>query len=91
MCKEEAKYSIMVKFRLSVGERGQICVPRAVREEFNNTQEIEMIANLRSAVIFPVGASAKEVLRSLEVIKLDLEHRVEHEENQKSGNISNTS
>jgi len=64
----------MVKYKLKTNPVGQIYFPKEIREELG--QNLELIANARSALIFPEGEPINSILRSLGVIKKDLENRL---------------
>ena len=61
--------------------QGQYYLPKVVRNEFG--PKLELLADAKAGVIFPVGTSAQAVLESLEVIQKDLEHRVRLEKEEK--------
>jgi bifunctional DNA-binding transcriptional regulator/antitoxin component of YhaV-PrlF toxin-antitoxin module len=68
----------LVKFRLKTNPVGQIYLPKEVREELGD--RYILVANSRAAVIFPEDAPLELVIKSLEVIILDLKNRLELEE-----------
>ena len=67
----------MVKFRIKANPVGQFYFPKEIREELG--ESLELIANAKTAVVFPEGTPLDIVLKSLDVIKSDLEHRLEME------------
>lgn len=67
----------MVKFRLKANDFGQIYLPKEVREELGRS--LELVGNAKTAVIFSAGLKAVDVLKSLRVLMLDLQHRAELE------------
>ena len=66
----------MVKFKASINPHGQVYLPSEIRQELN-TKELEIIGNTKTIVIFPKGTSPADVLKSLEVVQLDLKHRAD--------------
>lgn len=70
----------MVKFRIKANPVGQFYFPKEIREELG--ESLELIANAKTAVVFPEGTPLDIVLKSLDVIKSDLEHRLEMERRQ---------
>ena len=67
----------MVKFRIKANPVGQFYFPKEIREELG--ESLELIANAKTAVVFPEGTPLDIVLKSLDVIKSDLQHRLEME------------
>ncbi|MDI6813892.1 MAG: hypothetical protein QMD10_10175 [Desulfitobacteriaceae bacterium] len=67
-----------MKLKLKANPGGQFYFPKTIRDEWGN--ELELVPNLKSGVIYPAGTPAREVLKSLEVIRADFEHRAELEE-----------
>lgn len=63
----------MVELQTKFHKSGHIYIPKELREAFG--REMKIIANAVAALFFPAEMSYENVLRSLEVIKLDLEHR----------------
>lgn len=74
-----------MKFKLKANPRGQFYFPKEIRDEWGH--DLELVPNLRSGAIYPAGMSAKEVLRSLQVVIADLKHRAEIENSISSGEI----
>jgi bifunctional DNA-binding transcriptional regulator/antitoxin component of YhaV-PrlF toxin-antitoxin module len=66
----------LVKFRTQINAYGQLYLPKEIREELN-TKQIEMLGDARTIVIYAKGLGPAEVLRSLKVVEVDLEHRAE--------------
>jgi len=67
----------LVKFRIKANPVGQFYFPKEIREELG--ESLELIANAKTAVVFPEGTPLDIVLKSLDVIKSDLQHRLEME------------
>ena len=69
----------MVKFKLKANDYGQIYLPREVREELG--RNLVLIGNTKTAVLFSAGVKTSDILKSLKVLMLDLQHRAELERN----------
>ncbi len=67
-----------MKFRLKANPQGQFYFPKTLRDEWGH--ELEIIPDTEAGAIYPTGMTAKEVLRSLQVVIEDLKHRAEIEE-----------
>ena len=67
----------MVKFEASVNSQGKVYLPSEIRRQLG--AQVEILGNAKAIVIFPKGTSAEHVLRSLDVVRLDLKHRVQLE------------
>jgi len=67
----------MVKFIVKSNTFGQFYFPKLLRRELGGI--IEVITCTKTAVIFPAGMPLKDVLKGLEVIRLDLKNRLELE------------
>ena len=65
----------MVKFKIKSNPVGQYYFPKEIREEFGEV--LELIANANAAVVFPEGTPLDLVLKSLEVIRMDLLNRLQ--------------
>jgi len=72
-----------VKYSSKSNIKRQYYLPREVAEMLG--REAELIPNAHALVMFPKGASARKVLRSVEVIKHDLENQIAAEEEEKKG------
>jgi bifunctional DNA-binding transcriptional regulator/antitoxin component of YhaV-PrlF toxin-antitoxin module len=66
-----------MKINLKANIQGQIYIPKLLRDQWGN--EYVLIPNAQGGLLFPKGVKAKDALKSLEVIKKDLEHRAEME------------
>ena len=73
----------MVRFKVKANPVGQFYFPKEIREELG--ENLELIANAKTAVIFPEGVPLDVVLKSLEVIRLDLKNRLEMEKQKSQG------
>jgi hypothetical protein len=67
-----------MKIELKANHQGQIYMPKLLRDEWGN--EYFLIPDAEGGVIFRRDVKAKDALRSLDVIKKELEHRAEIEE-----------
>ena len=66
-----------MKINLKANIQGQIYFPKLLRDQWGN--KYVLIPNAQGGLIIPKGVQAKDALKSLEVIKKDLEHQVEME------------
>jgi len=64
----------MVKFKGYLNPHGQIYLASEIRRELN-TKKVDILGNAKAILIYPEGTDLKDVLRSLDIIKSDLEHR----------------
>lgn len=71
----------MVIYKRNIGS-GVVRIPQEVREAFGD--EIEMLPNLKSMVIYPANLEKRKVIRSLQVIIRDLKQDVEDAEEAES-------
>lgn len=67
-----------MKIKLKANQQGQIYIPKLLRDEWGN--EYILIPNAQGGYIFPKSVTARDALKSLEVVKKDLQHRAEIEE-----------
>ncbi len=74
----------MVRFKVSVNSQSSIYLPEPVREELG-TKRLELLGDARAIILYPEGANLDQVLRSIDVLKLDLEHRRELQKSEHSG------
>jgi hypothetical protein len=70
-----------MKYKIKANPNGQFYFPKRVRDEWGH--ELELIPDAEAGAIYPAGLSAREVLRSLNVVIADLKHRMEMEGVQK--------
>lgn len=68
----------LVKFKASINPHGQVYLPSEIRQELG-TKHLEILGNAKAIIVFPKGTRPSDLLRSLDVVRLDLEHRVELE------------
>jgi len=68
----------MVKFEASINSQGKVYLASEIRQELD-TKELEILGNARAIVVYPKGTRPNDVLRSLEVVRLDLLHRADLE------------
>jgi bifunctional DNA-binding transcriptional regulator/antitoxin component of YhaV-PrlF toxin-antitoxin module len=67
-----------MKIELKANQQGQIYLPKLLRDEWGN--EYFLIPDAEGGVLFRRDVKAKNALRSLDVIRKELEHRAEIEE-----------
>jgi hypothetical protein len=67
----------LVEFRTRITESGILQVPRELMEVFG--QDMKMITGTTAAILFPAGISYEDVMRSLEIIRADLQFRLSRE------------
>jgi len=64
----------MVEFNQKVDGRNRIYIPKLMRESgFDKT--IKIIPNATAAIMFGEDTNLKDVLKSIDIIKADLQHR----------------
>jgi bifunctional DNA-binding transcriptional regulator/antitoxin component of YhaV-PrlF toxin-antitoxin module len=64
----------LVKFEVTVNSQGKIYLPSEIRRELA-VKELEILGNAKIIVLYPRGTQPSDVLKSLEVVQLDLQHR----------------
>ncbi|MEM1674273.1 MAG: hypothetical protein QXN24_04880 [Candidatus Bathyarchaeia archaeon] len=64
----------MVELKATLTKGGSIYLPKELRQGF--TRELKLISNGLAALIFPSTASYDDVLDSLKVIEVELNHRI---------------
>ena len=77
-----------MKYTSKSNIKRQYYLPREIAEMLG--REAELVPNAYALVMFPKGASARKVLRSLEVIQHDLENQIATEEEEKNTKDSET-
>jgi len=69
-----------MRLKTNINTLGQIYIPAKVREKIQlNTNSVDYIADARSILIIPSDFTAKEAIKSLEIIQKHLEHEAELE------------
>jgi len=68
-----------MRIELKANIQGQIYMPKILRDNWGN--EYFIIPDAEGGMLFRRDVKAKEALRSLDIIKKELEHRVEIEQN----------
>jgi bifunctional DNA-binding transcriptional regulator/antitoxin component of YhaV-PrlF toxin-antitoxin module len=63
----------LVRFDVSVNSQGKVYLPLEIRRELGS-KDLEILGDTKAIVIFPRGTRPSDVLRSLEVVQLDLKH-----------------
>lgn len=64
----------MVRYKRSI-KSGVVRIPKEVKDAFGD--EIEMLPNLLSMVMYPAGEDKAKVIRSLQIIITDLRQEIE--------------
>jgi len=64
----------MVELKTKVSKGGVLYVPSEIREAFG--REMKVIVDCVAALFFPASADYKDVLDSLKLIELEIEHRL---------------
>jgi hypothetical protein len=67
-----------LRIELKANVQGQIYLPKILRDEWGS--EFFLIPNANGGCIFPKSVKAKEALKSLDVVRKELEHRAELEQ-----------
>lgn len=65
----------MVELKTKITSTGVLYIPKELREAFS--RDMKIISNATAAVFFPAHTKYEDVLKSIEIIKLDIEHRLE--------------
>jgi bifunctional DNA-binding transcriptional regulator/antitoxin component of YhaV-PrlF toxin-antitoxin module len=68
----------MVRFRVTVNSQSSIYLPSPVREELGS-RRLELLGDAKAIIIYPEGTNLEQVLRSVEILTLDLRYRCELE------------
>ncbi|MBS7621269.1 hypothetical protein KEJ32_04065 [Candidatus Bathyarchaeota archaeon] len=74
----------MVKFKVKANRAGHYYFPKEVRQELG--EELELICNVKAAVIYQANTPLDVVLKSLENVQKDLKHRIETQKQTQSAN-----
>jgi bifunctional DNA-binding transcriptional regulator/antitoxin component of YhaV-PrlF toxin-antitoxin module len=65
----------MVELKTKITTTGVLYIPKELREAF--TRDMKIISNATAAVFFSADATYENVLKSLQIIERDIEHRME--------------
>jgi bifunctional DNA-binding transcriptional regulator/antitoxin component of YhaV-PrlF toxin-antitoxin module len=65
----------MVKYETKMDATGKVYVPKAIRE-CGITNVLQIAPNSSACVIFRKGTPLKDVLESINIIAMDLEHQL---------------
>ena len=68
----------MVRFHASINSQGKVYLPIEIRQTLN-AKRLEIIPNAKAIVVFAKGTASRDVIKSLDIVRLDLEHRAEFE------------
>jgi len=63
----------MVELTTKITESGVLYIPKELREAFSRNMKI--ITNCTAAIFFAADSNYEDVLKSLEIITLDVKHR----------------
>jgi len=64
----------MVELRATMTKSGVLYIPKEIRESFG--RKLRIIPSASAVVMFPEHVDYEDVLKSLEIIKADIEHRL---------------
>jgi len=64
----------MVRFHVTVNSQSSIYLPEAIREELGTTS-LELLSDAKAILLYPDGTDIEQILKSLRILKFDLEHR----------------
>jgi bifunctional DNA-binding transcriptional regulator/antitoxin component of YhaV-PrlF toxin-antitoxin module len=65
----------MVELKTRITTTGVLYIPKELREAFS--RDMKIISNATAAIFFPADTSYENVLKSMDIIKRDIQHRVE--------------
>lgn len=65
----------MVELRTKITESGVLYIPKELRDAFG--RDMKIVTNCVAALFFPANAEYADVLKSLEIITLDVKQRDE--------------
>lgn len=82
-----AARKVMVVLKTKITESGVLYIPKPIRESFGC--DMTIVTNAIAVAMFPDGTEYQDVLRSLEIIREDLKHRVSLQERRESENGTN--
>lgn len=69
----------MVEFKLKVNEKqGTVYFPKELREALGS--ELKVIPNAAAILLYSEGTDREDVLKSLDIIKSDIEHTISMKE-----------
>jgi len=72
----------VVKFQVKANSSGQYYFPKEVRAELGD--KLTLVCNAKAAVVFSDDTSLVTVLESIEIITMDLKHRLQIQKETKS-------
>ena len=74
-----------MRLKTTINKQGQIYIPSKVQAEIGlvpkTETEIEYIANRKTILILPPNLTPQQALRSIDIIRQDLEDEVKEQEN----------
>jgi bifunctional DNA-binding transcriptional regulator/antitoxin component of YhaV-PrlF toxin-antitoxin module len=68
----------MVKFKVRASPSGQYYFPKEVRQELG--EDLELICDAKAGIIYNSKTGIRQILKSMEIIQKELEHRLELEQ-----------
>lgn len=69
----------MVEFKLKMNEKqGTVYFPKEIREAMGTN--LKGIPNAAAMLIYPEGTDQRDVLKSIDIIRSDIEHRISMKE-----------
>jgi len=66
----------VVRFPVTVNSQSSIYIPGPVREEFG-TKSLQLLADSKAVILYPTNIDLEQVLRSVQILELDLKHLVD--------------
>ena len=63
----------MVELRSKLSEAGVLYIPKGIRDCFG--RDVRIVSNATAALFFPQETDYEDVLKSLDIIRQDIEHR----------------
>ena len=65
----------MVEFKLKINEKqGTVYFPKELREALGT--ELKGVPNAAAMLLYPNGIDQKDVLKSIDIIRADIEHKI---------------
>jgi bifunctional DNA-binding transcriptional regulator/antitoxin component of YhaV-PrlF toxin-antitoxin module len=66
----------MVKFKTHIDSQGKFYLPKTLRNELG-TNQLNILTSIKTAFVYPQDSELEDVLFSLNLIKRDLEQRID--------------
>ena len=64
---------------LKPSKTGSTHLPKLIRKELGNVKEIPFVADAHTVILFNPGKTPEQILQSLDILKRDIELRIEEE------------